>query len=66
LFIGFNFRCKLQSWDHRTHLRIAWLYLTREGRQKGMKLIFDSIKNFILNSGRTHKTKFHETMTYFW
>ena len=24
----------LDSWDHRTHLRIAWLYLTREGNKK--------------------------------
>jgi hypothetical protein len=56
----------LDTWDHRTHLRIAWLYLTREGRRNGMKLIFDGIKNFIANSPRTNGKTFHETMTYFW
>ena len=59
----------LDSWDHRTHLRIAWILLTRHGRQKGLPLIFDGIKNFIENSDRTKRargTTFHETMTYFW
>jgi hypothetical protein len=56
----------LDSWDHRTHLRLGWLYLTRYGRREGMKLIFSGIKNFIANSPRTKKTTFHETMTYFW
>eukprot|EP00475_Leptophrys_vorax_P045763 TRINITY_DN9627_c0_g1_i2.p1 TRINITY_DN9627_c0_g1~~TRINITY_DN9627_c0_g1_i2.p1 ORF type:complete len:573 (+),score=143.83 TRINITY_DN9627_c0_g1_i2:163-1719(+) len=56
----------LDSWDHRTHLRIAWIYLTKHGRREGMKLIFSGIKNFIANSSRTKKTTFHETMTYFW
>lgn len=57
---------KLESWDHRTHLRIAWLYLNKYGRREGMKLIFSGISNFIRNSERTRKTTFHETMTYFW
>jgi signal recognition particle receptor subunit beta len=56
----------LESWDHRTHLRIAWLYLTKLGRREGMKLIFSGIKNFIEHSERTRKTTFHETLTYFW
>lgn len=63
----------LDSWDHYTHLRIAWLYLNRQGRQEGMKLIFSGIKSFIENSPRTKAsstntrgTTFHETMTYFW
>lgn len=59
----------LGNWDHRTHLRIAWLLLSRHGRREGMKLIFDGIRNFIANSKRTLRsrgTTFHETMTYFW
>eukprot|EP01114_Cavostelium_apophysatum_P022165 TRINITY_DN7928_c1_g1_i2.p1 TRINITY_DN7928_c1_g1~~TRINITY_DN7928_c1_g1_i2.p1 ORF type:complete len:515 (-),score=123.86 TRINITY_DN7928_c1_g1_i2:1030-2574(-) len=55
----------LEKWDHRTHLRIAWVLLSRYGRREGMKKIFEGIKNFIANSGRTRNT-FHETMTYFW
>lgn len=61
--------CSLESWDHRTHLRIAWLFLKRYGRREGMKKIFAGIKHFIANSPRTYRsrgTTFHETMTYFW
>jgi GTPase SAR1 family protein len=56
----------LDKWDHRTHLRIAWIYLTKYGRKDGMNKIFSGIKNFILNSPRSRKTTFNETMTYFW
>mmetsp|Transcript_10493 Transcript_10493/g.34463 ORF Transcript_10493/g.34463 Transcript_10493/m.34463 type:complete len:519 (-) Transcript_10493:54-1610(-) len=68
------FLCKfgdysLESWDHYTHLRVAWLLLRRHGRREGMKRIFDGIRSFIANSKRTQRargTTFHETMTYFW
>jgi ADP-ribosylation factor protein 1 len=64
----------LDSWDHYTHLRIAWIYLTRYSRQQAMPLIFNGIRSFIENSPRTKPsaannnrgTTFHETMTYFW
>eukprot|EP00195_Chlamydomonas_chlamydogama_P003266 CAMPEP_0202922060 /NCGR_PEP_ID=MMETSP1392-20130828/77724_1 /ASSEMBLY_ACC=CAM_ASM_000868 /TAXON_ID=225041 /ORGANISM="Chlamydomonas chlamydogama, Strain SAG 11-48b" /LENGTH=632 /DNA_ID=CAMNT_0049615667 /DNA_START=305 /DNA_END=2204 /DNA_ORIENTATION=+ len=61
----------LQSWDHRTHLRIAWLMLTKYGRKEGMQRIFARIRAFIENSPRTKRgsgrgTTFHETLTYFW
>jgi signal recognition particle receptor subunit beta len=66
----------LDTWDHYTHLRIAWLLLNRHGRRQGMLLIFEKIKSFIERSPRTKRggsssnnnrgTTFHETMTYFW
>ncbi|KAG2451487.1 hypothetical protein HYH02_004085 [Chlamydomonas schloesseri] len=59
----------LDSWDHRTHLRLAWLYLTRYGRREGLGRIHSSIRNFIANSPITKRktgTTYHETMTYFW
>jgi len=62
----------LDVWDHYTHLRIAWLLLTKHGRREGMEKIFSSIKSFIERSPRTKRsdtsrgTTFHETMTYFW
>eukprot|EP01137_Pigoraptor_chileana_P023216 Opistho-2@89169 len=56
----------LDSWDHRTHLRIAWLFLQRHGRREGMRRTFDGIKAFIENSDRARKTTFHESLTYFW
>jgi small GTP-binding protein len=58
--------CTLTSWSHKTHLRMAWLYLTRDGRRVGVNKIFDGIKNFIQNSPVARKTTFHFTMTYFW
>ena len=58
---------KLDSWDHRTHLRIAFIHLMRFGRREGMKLIFRKIKAYIANSSHdVSRTTFHESMTYFW
>jgi len=62
-------RYDLESWDHYTHLRVAWLFLRKHGRREGIRHIFDGIKLFIANSTRTQRsrgTTFHETMTYFW
>jgi ADP-ribosylation factor protein 1 len=62
----------LDTWDHYTHLRIAWLLLTRHGRQRGIELIFSGIEAFIANSTLTQRQDtgrggtFHQTMTYFW
>jgi hypothetical protein len=62
----------LDKWDHYTHLRVAWLLLSRHGRQRGMDLIFNGIKSFIEHSPHTQRkdtargTTFHQTMTYFW
>uniref|UniRef100_A0A7R9VZ73 Uncharacterized protein n=1 Tax=Chlamydomonas euryale TaxID=1486919 RepID=A0A7R9VZ73_9CHLO len=63
--------CSLEVWDHRTHLRIAWVLLSRHGRRAAMPLIFDGIKNFIEKSPKARRASgrgstFHETMTYFW
>lgn len=56
----------LQSWDHRTHLRLAWILLSREERRVAKDQIFELIEAFIKNSPIASKTKFHLTMTYFW
>ena len=65
-FLGQFESCTLTSWSHKTHLRMAWLYLTRHGRRDGVKKIFDGIKKFIDQSEVSRKTTFHFTMTYFW
>ena len=46
----------LEEWDHYTHLRIAWINLTRHGRKDGMQKIFASIKSFIERSPRTKRS----------
>jgi ADP-ribosylation factor protein 1 len=73
LFLAKLLDYSLDTWDHRTHLRIAWIYLNQYGRREGLVRIFASIKAFIENSPRTKTassstrgTTFHETMTYFW
>jgi ADP-ribosylation factor protein 1 len=45
----------LDTWDHYTHLRIAYILLSQHGRREGMKLIFRDIKSFIENSPRTRR-----------
>lgn len=45
----------LDSWDHYTHLRIAYVLLRRHGRREGMDRIFRGIKAFIENSPRTKR-----------
>jgi hypothetical protein len=69
VFLGKLANFSLETWDHRTHLRIAWLLLDRHGRREGMQKIFAAIAAFIENSPRTKRargTTFHETMTFFW
>ncbi|KAJ6590870.1 ADP-ribosylation factor family-domain-containing protein [Mycena sp. CBHHK59/15] len=43
----------LPSWDHYTHIRIAYLILTRFGRQKGKDMIFRGIEKYIAQSPQT-------------
>ncbi|KAF8754331.1 SET (Su(var)3-9, Enhancer-of-zeste, Trithorax) domain [Rhizoctonia solani] len=56
----------LPSWDHYTHIRIAYTILNTYGRQKGKKMIFDGIEKYIRTSAQTTGRTFHITMTYFW
>ncbi|PBK73357.1 P-loop containing nucleoside triphosphate hydrolase protein [Armillaria solidipes] len=57
---------KLSTWDHYTHIRIAYVILTTYGRQKGKDMIFDGIENFIAQSPIASGRTYHVTMTYFW
>ncbi|KAL4255722.1 ADP-ribosylation factor [Pleurotus pulmonarius] len=56
----------LPSWDHYAHVRIAYIILTKFGRQKGKDLIFNGIERYIKESGRAGGRTFHLTMTYLW
>ncbi|KAJ3929224.1 MAG: ADP-ribosylation factor [Lentinula lateritia] len=56
----------LPSWDHFTHIRLAYVILTTFGRQKGKDMIFDGIEKYIRESPQTRGRTFHVTMTYFW
>ncbi|CAE6435243.1 unnamed protein product [Rhizoctonia solani] len=65
-FIGAFESIKLPSWDHYTHIRIAYTILHTYGRQKGKTMIFDGIEKYIRTSVQTTGRTFHVTMTYFW
>ncbi|KAK0612191.1 P-loop containing nucleoside triphosphate hydrolase protein [Immersiella caudata] len=56
----------LPSWDHYTHLRLAYILLLKYGRRVGKDKIFDGFKDYIDKSGKVHGKSFHMTMTYFW
>jgi len=58
--------CSLDTWDHKTHIRVAYANLKQFGRRQAVAKINDGIKKFIENSPIAIKTKFHVTMTYFW
>ncbi|KAF8644815.1 hypothetical protein AX16_008272 [Volvariella volvacea WC 439] len=57
---------QLPSWDHYTHIRIAYVVLTKYGRQKGKDMIFEGLEKYITQSPQTRTKTFHVTMTYFW
>ncbi|KAJ7471321.1 ADP-ribosylation factor [Mycena galericulata] len=56
----------LPSLDHYTHIRIAYLLLSKFGRQKGKDMVFQGIERYIAQSSQTRGKTFHVTMTYFW
>ncbi|KAH9484776.1 ADP-ribosylation factor 4 [Psilocybe cubensis] len=56
----------LPEWDHYTHIRIAYVILTKHGRKEGKDLVFKGLEKYISVSPQTKKKSFHLTMTYFW
>lgn len=58
--------CDLPSWDHYTHIRIAYLLLSAFGRKKGKDMIFEGLEKYIKTNPHTRSRAFHLTMTYFW
>ncbi|OAG07863.1 uncharacterized protein CC84DRAFT_1161920 [Paraphaeosphaeria sporulosa] len=56
----------LPSWDHYTHLRLAYVLLLKHGRREGKNKIFTGFRSYIDHNGNTSGKSFHTTMTYFW
>ncbi|KAF6744944.1 ADP-ribosylation factor [Ephemerocybe angulata] len=58
----------LPSWDHYTHIRLAFVILAAHGRQKGKDLLFIGLASYIERNAQkqTNARGFHFTMTYFW
>ena len=54
----------LAEFPHKSHIRMAWLYLRAEGWEKGQEHIQSGIQNFAAAHGAT--SKYHRTITLFW
>jgi hypothetical protein len=55
---------QLHPFRHADHIRIAWLYLRRDGWEIGYRHISDGLRHFAESHG-AHQ-KYHETITRFW
>ena len=55
---------QLDSFTHRDHIRVAWLYLRQDGWDTGYRNIRRGLLNFATALGVTDK--YHETLTRFW
>jgi len=54
----------LSSFPHLDHVRMAWLYLRRDGWEAGYRRIQAGLKHFAQVAGEPDK--YHETITCFW
>ncbi|KAF9050481.1 ADP-ribosylation factor family-domain-containing protein [Panaeolus papilionaceus] len=61
-FRSFN----LPEWDHYTHIRLAYVILTKYGRRNGKDMLFKGLEEYIAASPDTNGKTFHLSMTYFW
>jgi hypothetical protein len=52
------------AFHHRDHLRLAWLYLRRDGPELGAEHIVDGIRHFAASHAAADR--FHLTLTRFW
>lgn len=53
------------QFDHRAHVRLAWVYLTEDGADAATARMRDALKRFITRNG-IEASKYHETMTSAW
>jgi len=54
----------LTEFPHRSHIRMAWLYLRASGWERGQEQIRQGIQQFAAALGADRK--YHETITVFW
>jgi len=52
------------AFHHRDHVRLAWLYLRRDGPEPGSRAVLEGIRHFAAAHGAADR--FHETLTRFW
>jgi hypothetical protein len=52
------------AFRHREHVRMAWLYLRRDGAEQGEQKVVDGIQRFAAAHGATQL--YNDTLTRFW
>jgi hypothetical protein len=52
------------DWDHRAHVRLAWLYLREVGLEEATTRMKDGIYRY--DEGTDQICNYHETLTRFW
>ncbi len=52
------------EFGHEGHIRIAFLYISRHGRERGGRLMRIGIKRYAAAMGASHR--YNETLTAFW
>ena len=58
--------CEIENraFRHRDHLMVAWLYLRRDGPERGAENVMAGIRRFAVAKGVPEK--YHHTETLFW
>jgi hypothetical protein len=56
--------CRLDSFQHRDHIRLACIYLDCYGEQEALERLRESIRRFAAHHGKSDK--YHETLTVAW
>ena len=64
LFLEEFENASLKEFSHTDHIRMAWLYLCRDGWDIGYPNIRAGLKHFAMTLGVSDK--YHETLTGFW
>jgi hypothetical protein len=54
----------LEEFPHRSHVRMAYLLLRRDGRERATARILEGIRRFA--AAKNAHAKFHVTLTLFW
>jgi hypothetical protein len=65
-FVAAVERCEVpnEGFHHRDHLRLAWIYAHRYGREEAGARIAGTIRRFAAHHGKSDR--YHETMTQAW
>jgi hypothetical protein len=58
-------RCSPESFDHRAHVRLAYVYLAERDVDTALALIREALLGFLRHHG-IDPSKYHETMTRAW